>query len=141
MIAGFSVFLIVMDNIVRPPLSCKKGNSMTFRINENVLDSRTRFPGMLTVFCNGQKGMYKVGRECKASIFVVIIFEGSSPFYGKNLLTRSLLWTLVHDHLNIMTIKEKLLGGHLFLKNKSIIMEILLFHMLKVPMIWMPGTP
>ena len=82
MIAGFSVFLIVMDNMARPPFSCKKENSVTCRIDENALDSGTGFPGMLTVFCNGQKEMYKVGRESKASIFVVIYFEESSPFYG-----------------------------------------------------------
>ena len=49
---------------------------MTCRIDENALDSGTGFPGMLTVFCNGQEGMYKVSRECKALIFVAIIFEG-----------------------------------------------------------------
>ena len=48
---------------------------MTCRIDENVLDSGTGFPGMLRFFCNGQKGMYEVGRECKASIFRVIIFD------------------------------------------------------------------
>ena len=56
---------------------------MTCWIDENVLDRGTGFPGMLTVFCNGQKRMYKVGRECKASVLAVIIFEGSSHFAAK----------------------------------------------------------
>ena len=71
----FQCALIVVDNMARPPFSCKEENSMTFRIDENVLDSGTGFPGMLTFFCNGQKGMYKVGRKCKASIFPVITFD------------------------------------------------------------------